>query len=102
VTDIRGRLADAIADVLETKQEVDLAVPFARGRVAYQLVSVLLSLPGIAIVDTEAAKQQAYEFWCSKLHVRTDHLGTHPDWIGDQVGELFALLAAANAAEATQ
>lgn len=48
---LRARLADAIAEALESNPSVDLTVPFARGRIGFRVADVLLSLPGIAIVE---------------------------------------------------
>lgn len=87
MTDLRARLADALADGLESKRGAKLSIPLARGNVAEHLADVLLSLPGIAIVESEMLRDAA-------------------EFIDREAGSQFshdlaaALLAAADAAEA--
>lgn len=93
---IRALLADALMECLDGCG-VDIVTPEVD--VPRHLVDVLLSLPGVAIVDIEAAKQLSYEFWTEELHARADGFGIHPDWITGRVDELFRVLAATTVTE---
>jgi hypothetical protein len=82
VTDIRARLADAIAEALESNPSVDLTVPFARGRIGLRTADVLLSLPGIAIVELPDrlpgyTEGEMPRWETAEIVVQTDH----HDWV---------------------
>jgi hypothetical protein len=102
MTDIRARLAEAIRDAHYRIVGGSSDVRVDPGDV---LADVLLSLPGIAIVDTDATETVAKAIFANRRHHEPVHAwdDLYPDEM-DSYRNMAraALLAAGNAVEAVQ